>query len=77
MPPADIQALGIVVDVNSASAAELATLPGVGPAIAGRIVAERPFARVRELLRVRGIGPVRLQRLSSRVRTETPSRASR
>ncbi len=48
------------VDVNTADAAELERLPGVGPALAARIVAYRnahgPFASPEELTRVAGIG---------------------
>lgn len=52
------------VDLNSADENELETLPGVGPALAARIVAYRetngPFASVDELADVAGITP-RLQ----------------
>ncbi|MEO0323621.1 MAG: helix-hairpin-helix domain-containing protein [Myxococcota bacterium] len=51
------------LDVNRATAAELELLPRVGPAIAARIVAARPFARVDELQRVRGIGARTLEKL--------------
>jgi competence protein ComEA len=52
------------VNVNRAAAEELQGLPGVGPATAQAIVADReangPFASVDELERVRGIGPAKL-----------------
>lgn len=51
------------VDVNVATAQELEALPGVGPAIAARIVDARPFANVDDLERVRGIGPATLERI--------------
>ncbi len=51
------------VDVNVASERLLATLPGVGPVTAARIAAARPFRSVDDLLRVPGIGPVRLDAL--------------
>ena len=61
------------VDVNRASAAELETLPGVGPATAAAIVAERdlngPFASFDDLERVPGIGPAKLARLAGLVIT--------
>ena len=48
------------VDVNTADAAELERLPGVGPALARRIVEDRklhgPFGAPEELTRVPGIG---------------------
>jgi len=54
------------VDVNRAPAATLETLPGVGPALARRIVearARRPFSSVEDLERVPGIGPATVARL--------------
>jgi competence protein ComEA len=55
------------LDLNQASAAELEKLPGVGPALAGRIVEYRTrqgaFAAVDSLAGVRGIGPRTLERL--------------
>lgn len=56
-----------LVDVNRATARELEVLPGIGPALAGRIVASReeegPFRTVEDLQRVRGIGPATVERL--------------
>jgi competence protein ComEA len=54
------------VDLNTASAAQLETLPGIGPTLAAAIVAERgkaPFTSVDDLGRVRGIGDARLEQL--------------
>jgi len=52
------------IDVNRASAEELARLPRVGPRLAKRIVADREergrFATLADLRRVAGIGPVML-----------------
>ncbi len=52
------------VHVNSASAAALEALPGVGPVLAARIAAHReqhgPFAVVEDLLDVPGIGEAKL-----------------
>ncbi|MET0788407.1 MAG: helix-hairpin-helix domain-containing protein [Cellulomonas sp.] len=59
------------VDLNSADAAALDALPGIGPVLAGRIVAHRedgPFSSVDELADVAGIGPTLLERLRDLVR---------
>jgi len=59
---------GRALELNRAGAAELACLPGIGPALAGRIVADRaargPYRRVEDLDRVRGVG----ERLIARIR---------
>ncbi len=51
------------VSLNSATPAELDTLPGVGPAIAQRIIEGRPYSALEDLLEVRGIGPATLEKL--------------
>jgi competence protein ComEA len=43
------------VDLNAASKAELETIPGIGPVLAERIIAGRPYGSVDELSRVKGI----------------------
>ncbi|MFN2459763.1 MAG: ComEA family DNA-binding protein [Candidatus Velthaea sp.] len=58
-PPADVSIE--IVDLNSADEIELQTLPGIGPALAARIVAYREingaFASVDELADVSGVTP--------------------
>jgi competence ComEA-like helix-hairpin-helix protein len=53
-----------IVKLNTAETDELTNLPGVGPAMAERIVAARPFHALEDLLKVSGIGPALLERLS-------------
>lgn len=54
--PADVPA----INLNSATAAELEKLPGVGPATAARIVEYRQkngaFKKIEDLMNVRGVG---------------------
>jgi len=55
------------ININQASEQELQALPGIGPALAGRIVEFRqtvgPFKSVDDLTQVKGIGPVVLSQL--------------
>lgn len=59
------------LDINRASAADLEALPGIGPALAARIVAHRaahgPFTSVEDLLAVGGIGPKTLDRFAGQI----------
>ena len=62
---------GSLIDINTASAAELDLLPGIGPALAGRIVEHRvangTFSSVDGLDDVHGIGPRTIDRLRALV----------
>jgi competence protein ComEA len=60
------------VDLNEASFEELQTLPGIGPKLAERIMANRPYHKVDDLLKVQGIGPTNLERFRKLVRVEGP-----
>jgi len=58
------------VDVNTATQAELETLPGIGPARAKSIIdyrAEHRFRRVEDVMKVPGIGPGIFARIQDRI----------
>jgi competence protein ComEA len=67
LAPARRVLAGGAVDVNRAGVDELVALDGIGPALAARIVAARPFASLAELARVRGFGPRRRAALAGRL----------
>jgi competence protein ComEA len=60
------------LDLNTATAEQLETLPGIGPATAAAIIEHRerkgPFRSVDALLDVRGIGPAKLEQIRDAVR---------
>lgn len=67
---APAESTGPTVDIQTASAAELETLPGVGPARAQAIIEYRtrtPFRRAEDLMRVDGIGRATFRNLRGRI----------
>lgn len=61
------------VRINSASASELQQLPGIGPALAQRVIETRSrgrFSSVEDLLRVPGIGKAKLAKLRNYVEVD-------
>jgi competence protein ComEA len=69
--------LSELIDINTATAAELRQLPGVGPKLSQVIVDERdraPFKSVDDLRRVHGIGAKTLERLRPHVTVGGESR---
>lgn len=70
-PPGSPGVADALVSLSRADQATLETLPGVGPATAGRIMAWRekngPFVSIEDLLAVSGIGPATLEGMRDRV----------
>lgn len=61
------QNAGEKVNLNTATASELQTLPGVGPSMAEKIIAARPFTTVEELNDISGVGDVTFTKLKDLV----------
>jgi len=55
------------ISINQASQRELELLPRIGPAMAKRIIAKRPFNKLEDLLRVKGIGPKTFDKLQAKI----------
>lgn len=52
-----------VLDLNTASNKELQSIKGIGPVLAERIIAGRPYGTVDDLLKVKGISPKKLENI--------------
>ena len=65
------------VDINTADADTLDTLPGIGPALAGRIIAYReehgPFAALQDVASVPGISEQMTEKWAGLAQTGTPA----
>jgi comEA protein len=84
VPAAEDTALEAVtairIDVNTATAKELASLPSIGPATAKRIIAYRTehgrFAALEALRHVKGIGPRTVEKLEPLATVESSQQAN-
>ncbi len=59
------------ININTATAEQLQTLPGIGPALAKTIIEHRTksgkFSRIEELINVKGIGEKKFQKIKDRL----------
>lgn len=76
--PETAETMNSALDLNTATAAELSELPGIGDTLAQRIVDYRTengsFQSVDELLAVKGIGQATLERLRAYIKVEEGGR---
>ncbi|MCD6527968.1 MAG: helix-hairpin-helix domain-containing protein, partial [Desulfuromonas sp.] len=56
-----------LLDLNTAAERELQSIRGIGPVLAKRIIAGRPYKTVDDLLKVKGIGPKTLEKIRAYV----------
>jgi DNA uptake protein ComE-like DNA-binding protein len=62
-------------DLNRASEAELAAIPAIGPELAKKIVARRPFDRLEKLNELHPLSTEQLEQIRAAVRIEPATRA--
>lgn len=59
------------VNINTASAEELDTLPGIGPAMAQRIIefreTEGAFTAIEDIKKVKGIGEAKFEKMKDKI----------
>jgi len=67
------------VNINTANSEQLQTVPGIGPATAGKILQMRKsygaFKSVDDLLAIRGLGPKRLEKMRKYLTVGKPAAA--
>src|SRR3954468_7653405 len=67
--PLKVPGRQVLFDINTATASEIASIPGIGPKTAAEIVRYRaamgPFKTIQDVALVRGVGQARMQKLAS------------
>ena len=68
--PTAVETASTTFNINAATQKQLEALPGIGPALAKRIIAGRPYSSLQDLQRVRGLGPSKVAALQGLVNFE-------
>ncbi len=55
------------ININKATAKELESLPGIGPALAKRIIEGRPYEKIEDIKKVKGIGPKTFDKIKDKI----------
>lgn len=58
---------GILININTANATELDTLPGVGPVTAQKIIDNRPYSLVDELLSKKAVNKATFEKIKDKI----------
>jgi competence protein ComEA len=70
-PPVAAAASTEIINLNSATVAQIATLPGIGPKTADLVVQYRtkngPFKKIEEIMNVRGVGEKSFLKIKDRL----------
>ncbi|MHB8418338.1 MAG: ComEA family DNA-binding protein [Myxococcales bacterium] len=72
-----LRLLHLPIDINGASVEDLQALPGIGPALAARLAAGRPYRSIEDLSGVSGIGRKRFAALAPAVEVVAVAEGSR
>ncbi|MBN1145893.1 MAG: helix-hairpin-helix domain-containing protein [Anaerolineales bacterium] len=74
--PASVPGRGNLININTATQAELESLPYIGPALAQRIIEYReangPFESIEEIIEVYGIGQSTFEKIKDLITVEAP-----
>ncbi len=55
------------ININKATAKELESLPGIGPALSKRIIEGRPYEKIEDIQKVKGIGPKTFEKIKDKI----------
>jgi competence ComEA-like helix-hairpin-helix protein len=62
------------IDLNTATSQQLQSISGIGPVLAAKIIAGRPYKSVADLRKVDGVGAKTYERISSYFKVSLPAK---